>query len=250
MLRKHSKLTNTDLHWVVTTLPRAVRNVLVAFPEQVFLAGGYIRSRISNTPVNDIDLIVGSKEAARFVTDILAGDRKVWTSENAFTVLGGRPTVQVVHRWTFDSPEQAIDSFDFTIACAAVWHDGHSWRSVCHEHYYADLAGKRLVYLSPQREEEPGGSLLRVLKFYQKGFRIPLDSLAAVITRLLRGVDERQNPGIWGSELLLKKVLSGLLREVDPSIDPDHIAHLPGMGEDGAPVQDEGEEDAEEVNND
>lgn len=224
---KHSTLTTRDLHWIVTTLPRAVQNVLRALPAQVFLAGGYIRSRVSNTPVNDVDLIVGSKDAAKFVTDTLADGNKIWSTENAYTILGRKPTVQVVHRWTFDTPEQAIESFDFTIACAAVWYDGEAWRSVCHPDYYADLAAQRLVYLSPVREEEPGGSLLRVLKFYQRGFRIPLDSLAAVIVRLLRGVDDKTYPGIWHEEKRLSTILSGLLREVDPMIDPDHIFHLP-----------------------
>jgi hypothetical protein len=52
--------------------------------------------------------------------------------------------------------------------------------------------------------------------------------IRARIARLVRGVDIRVHsiPGLDG-ELKLAKVLTGLLREVDPNTDPDHIAHLP-----------------------
>lgn len=230
-MSSYSNLVPKDVHWIVTTLPPAVRNVLKSFPGQVFLAGGAIRSRVTNDPVSDYDLFVGSRDAARYVADVVADGHRVYETENAYTVLGYRVPVQVIHRWTFNSPEHAILSFDFTIASAAVWWDGDKWCSVCHRDFYADLAAKRLVYLSPDREEEAGGSLLRVLKFYQRGFRIPLDSLASVVVRLLRGVDDEGDPGIWHNECKLARVLSELLREVDPMIDPDHIAHLPDGGD-------------------
>jgi hypothetical protein len=82
-----------------------------------------------------------------------------------------------------------------------------------------------LVYAEPIREEEPGGSTLRILKFYQKGYRITIDSFAGVITRLVNGVDFSDlmvNKGKLDTEQF-RKVIRGLMHEVDPNIDPDHI---------------------------
>jgi hypothetical protein len=91
------------------------------------------------------------------------------------------------------------------------------------------------------RIEEAGGSCLRVLKFYQKGYRIPLNSMGAVIARLMSAVrieDVRSfnDKNAWDEEKLAK-VITGLLREVDPNIDPSHIAHLPSEDESGEQVE-------------
>src|SRR5205823_1616619 len=82
----------------------------------------------------------------------------------------------------------------------------------------------RLVYRRPKRNEDAGGSMLRVLKYYAKGYRIPLDSMGAVIARMMMGVEWDK---IRNSEDQLAEIVTGLLREVDPSIDPSHVAHLP-----------------------
>ncbi len=252
-----SNLTPTDLEWAVKRLPKKVKKLLRDRPNKLFLAGGYIRSRITGEKVSDIDLFAPSyEEAKEAITDFNVdgfvnedGSNRqeiidqfkgfILETENAFTAKGQQPMVQVIHRWTFSNPEDAIQSFDFTIAKAAIWWNGDSWMSVCHPHYYADLAGKRMVYTSPVREESPGGSLLRVLKFYQKGYRIPLDSLAAVIARLVNGIDfskvdnhDQRVISKYGpfanKEQALTFVISGLLREVDPNIDPDAAQPLAG----------------------
>lgn len=226
------KLNSQDLSWCARRLPRDLANLLKEHAGMVFIAGGYIRSRITNEPVNDIDLFAPSKEVARLVADKYAGydSARVYETDNAFTIKATRPTVQVIHRWTFGSPEECLKSFDSTIACAAFWWNGERWDSACHENYYPDLAGRRLVYLRPQRNEDAGGSILRVLKFYQRGYRIPLDSLGHVIARLVSGV--RHDVLAMKDEGETGRVLSGLLREVDPNLDPDHSAHLPSSSAD------------------
>ena len=87
------------------------------------------------------------------------------------------------------------------------------------------MASKRLVYRSPARNEDAGGSMLRVLKYYQKGYRIPLDSLGAVIARLIHKLDNERVP--LSDQKAVAHIITGLLREVDPDIDPLHLAHLP-----------------------
>ena len=226
------KLMWHDLQWCLRRCPAPLLEILKRNPAQVFVAGGMIRSCVTNEPINDIDVFAPSKHASKlFARELADPSHEIIETENAYTVKGLRLSVQFIHRWTFTKPEEAIDSFDFTIAMAAFWFDD-GWKSIVGDRFYADLAGHRLIYRSPKRNEDAGGSLLRVLKFYQRGYRIPLDSLGAVVARLMQGVEfDKLNPK---HEPMLAKVITGLLREVDPLVDAEHIAHLPAE-EDAAP---------------
>lgn len=217
----YSQLNDRDVAWITRRIPQEVRELLRSRSD-VFLAGGFIRACIAGEDVQDVDLFAPSKDVANLIALKLKGDGKLIETENAFTVFIRDMPVQVIHRWTFSAPVQAIESFDFTIACSAVWFvprgasNTDRWESLCHQDFYADLAAKRLVYTKPQRNEDAGGSILRVLKFYQRGYRIPLDSLGAVIARLVKGVDFECLPAT--SEDCLGQVLTGLLLEVDPLV--------------------------------
>lgn len=228
-----SRLNDQDVSWCVRRLPRLVRAAMMT-DSRIACAGGFVRDCISRDPISDVDLFTVSKGAAETLAYGLAGcpvtplkgspDRKkCYESKYAFTVKGvdhGFP-VQVIHRWTFERPEHVVPSFDFTIARAAIWYDVDSkgWRSLCAPSFYADLAAKRLVYCSPERNEDAGGSMLRLLKFYQRGYRSPLDSLGAVISRLVGGIrdefDDSQN--VETKEQWRSRILTGLLVEVDPN---------------------------------
>lgn len=243
-----------DLIWALRRLPRKVSAALQKYPKVAFVAGGFIRSTVANEEVNDVDLFAPTPELAKEVANSLAPDQDraknadgllpgVRKTDNAYTIASLKPVAQVIHRWNYTNPEECLKSFDFTVAQAAIWHDGEKFVSLCSSRFYADLAAKRLVYLSPVRNEDAGGSFLRVLKFYQRGYRIPLDSAAAVVSRLLRGVKD-DNTLFWTGvnkdgrpvgdgevDAYRAKILCGLLREVDPNIDPNHVAHLPSMSE-------------------
>lgn len=237
------KLRWHDLQWCLRRAPRQVLQLMKDHPGEIIASGGFIRDCVSGERINDIDLFVTNRSQAKLFAQSLAGEAKVHESDNAYTVRGFKVTPQVIHRWEFASAEKLIDSFDFTIAKAAFWWESDSqpdgegngrWLSVCHPDFYADLAARRLVYVSPVRDEEPGGSLLRVLKFYQRGYRIPLDSLGAVLARLVGkvelnklGVPKVLESTTISPEAGWAKVLTGLLREVDPNVDPTHVAHLP-----------------------
>lgn len=232
-----------DLQWCLRRSPRAVLEAMKRHGDKIIIAGGFIRSCVSNEPINDIDLFVPTKEfGAALALELAKGEeKKVHNTDNAFTIKGHGIPIQIIHRWTFTNAIDAVRSFDFTIARAAFWWFGDNekgnWGSIADPRFYQDLAGKRLIYCQPKRIEEVGGSMLRVLKFYQRGYRIPLDSLGAVIARLMSGVQlskiiERSNQeGAHSTEVQLAKVLSGLLREVDPNVDPNHISHLPSEPE-------------------
>lgn len=219
-----SELLIEDVRWCLRRLPCEVLATLKE--RRLFLAGGFIRACIAQEPVSDIDLFAPSKDAAEAAARALAGkDHHFLATDNAFTVYGfGKLPVQFIHRWTFERAEDILPSFDFTVARACVWHEVAGWKSLCDERFYCDLAAKRIVYCCPLRNEDAGGSMLRVLKFYQKGYRIPLDSLGRVVARLVAGIrfDHTGN-----SEEAIAMVVTGLLHEVDPLIDPTHASHLP-----------------------
>ncbi len=222
------ELLKEDLYWCIRRLPKDVVSLL-RHEQRLFVAGGFIRACIANERPSDIDIFSPNKDIAELCARTLAGKKYDFLpTDNAFTVFGkGRLSVQFIHKWTFENPADVLPSFDFTIAKAVFWCEKKIWGSLCDERFYPDLAAKRLTYCSPKRIEEVGGSMLRILKFYQRGYRIPLDSLGATIARIITGIDfERAD-----TEEEWAKVLSGLLREVDPQIDPNHIAHLPNTKE-------------------
>lgn len=220
------KLDQKDLTWAVQRLPFVVKDMMELYPRKIVLGGGYLRAIVSSEPVNDLDLFTGSAESSLEFASLLAlkVGRKVYSTDNAHTIrLPNGTCVQFIHRWVFHNPEALLESFDFTIACAAIWAaHGKTWESLADDNFYSDLAAKRLVYRSPIRNEDAGGSLLRVLKYYRKNYRIPLDSLGAVLARMYNGVTAE---GWHEPELALE--LTKALVVVDPQVDPFHEAHLP-----------------------
>jgi hypothetical protein len=229
------------LRWAVQRLPKKLKKIMQSeeWGGSIFVGGGYLRAIVAGEKVNDVDVFVKSQKEAELLAYKLAEDKRdVYRTDNAYTIKMRPVPVQIIHRWVFEKPEDVAQSFDFTNCCAVISCDvvkeevegkqsfKGSWKSYCDKRFYIDLASKRLIYRNPERNEDAGGSMLRVLKYYQKGYRIPLDSLADVIVRLLRPIDLDR---IKNDEKQLSKVITGLLREVDPNIDPLHESHLPSM---------------------
>jgi hypothetical protein len=221
------ELRKQDLQHVVARLPKDV--IALIKERNLFLGGGFVRATIAGEKPADIDLFGSTKDqleaSARALSDQRHGAR-MHSSKNALTVLSGsRMPVQMIFRWLYSLPEDLMKSFDFTVAQAIIWYaknengDGGLWHSCCHDDFYPDLAARRLVYCSPFRNEDAGGSILRVRKFLARGYNIQAPALAAVIARLCSAVE-------WGSigdEENAAFVLCGLLREVDPMVAVDGI---------------------------
>lgn len=221
-----SNLNIFDLDFCVRRLPRNLKTMMKKHGKKIIVAGGYIRSIITGEKISDVDVFAGNKEASFIFATELQGDDKFHKTDNAFTITKVKPTIQFIFRWVFDNPTDIVDSFDFSVSQVAFWFDTEveKWDSCCSDKFYQDLSAKRLVYLSPARNEDAGGSLLRVLKYYQRGYRIPLDSFGAVIARLVSGIDFNRT---GNDEVQIAKIISGLLFEVDPNGFIDHQAYLP-----------------------
>lgn len=223
------QLDRNDLNMVVRRLPKDLFELMKDKKQanKIFLGGGFIRGVVGNEKINDIDLFVKDKLDAGIVAGLLCKHKNdLHTTDNALTIKGRIP-IQIITRWLFEKPEDVSMSFDFTVCCAVIWFDGNKWCSFCDNRFYIDLASKRLVYRIPKRNEDAGGSMLRVLKYYQRGYRIPLDSVGSVIARLIRDIDFSKIEGGIGNEEQVGKIITGLLREVDPNIDVNHDSHLP-----------------------
>jgi len=224
------ELRKQDLQHVVSRLPRDT--VKLIKERGLFLGGGFVRATIAGEKPADIDLFGATKDQLEAAARALADDRKgarLHASKNAFTVLSGsRMPVQMIFRWLYTAPEDLMKSFDFTVAQAIIWFaknsegDGGRWLSCCHDDFYPDLAARRLVYCSPVRNEDAGGSILRVRKFLARGYNIQAPALAAVIARLVSKV-ELNDPATLKDEPYITKIITGLLREVDPLVAVDGI---------------------------
>jgi len=223
------KLNIFDLHRAFRFLPKELKAEMK--PGNVFVGGGYLTSIVKGEhPPNDIDVFVPSVEVAEVLTQKLrnafnlqdANQVTVWRSDNATTIR--RPNavpIQIIHRWTFEKLEDVANSFDFTCCCAAIGYDGAFVQSYCDDSFYQDVAASRLVYRHPVRNEDAGGSMLRLLKYIRKGYNAPLATVGGVMARMARGVEWKMMSE--SSETDLTKVLTALLVEVDPNSDPEKI---------------------------
>lgn len=218
-----STISDEHVRQVVRALPKPIRTLLSQHP-QVVVAGGFVRDTIAGLPVHDIDLfLVGPAEECRRMSDRIrmAFPEPVFITQNAITWRMPWGCVQLITRWRFEHLLQLVQEFDFS-ACAAVVGFDVEWYGRCHTRFYQDLAARWLHYTNPVREEEPGGSMLRALKFLRRGWRIDVLSLAGLIERVTHSV------GIDKSATERLRDISRLLYEVDPSVAPmQEAAPLP-----------------------
>jgi hypothetical protein len=214
-------LLESDLHFVLTRLPKDIRNLMKK--HGLILGGGFIREVIAGNKANDIDLFGGTLVQLLSAALELQQDRNARKLEtpNAITLITPtRMPVQFIKRWLFPGAAEVVASFDFTVCQAAIWFADGRWHSQISDRFYCDLAARRLVYTSPQREEEAGGSMMRVRKFLARGYSIQASSLGAVIARLVAKV---RNSDLAATEAGTAQVLTGLLREVDPLLVVDGV---------------------------
>lgn len=227
-----AQLLQNDLNFVVRRIPKDVRELLSKYYNTLFLGGGFIRAVVAGEVPSDIDLFGPSKELLRNMAKELQASRGgrekclLHETKNAISLIcHGRTVVQFITRWTYSDAESLTASFDFTVCQASVYRTGADknapWASSVSPRFYIDLAAKRIVYTHPVRDEEAGGSLMRVLKYQKRGYAIQVESLAGVIARLMAALDKSRTD--IADQQRTTFVLKGLLQEVDPSIAVDGL---------------------------
>src|SRR5271166_3977841 len=184
-------LEDDDLKRVVCALPEKVREMMRRHPREVVVAGGFIRALVAGETVHDVDIFFPQEKGVKSWADDVnityeAKEKHLYVEPSAKT---GDPELQLIWRYPFSQPYEVPDSFDYTVAKAAVWFEegeekkkDSKFVGICHERFYRDLARKMLVYLC-DRDVERVESIPRLLKYTKYGYSIAPDSLAELVVK-------------------------------------------------------------------
>lgn len=214
-------MAGSDIERINFRLSQALRNTLDAFP-QLFIAGGFVRAVTADESVKDIDIFTTDLSVVERAVQFYIRQRgslgvKEVLTPCTITVTDGFCPVQFVNNIAYESIEQCVAQFDFTVFQAAYWRENFQPKAVCVPEFIRDVAERRLVYTAPDRVEAPGGSLWRAIKYAQRGYSITQLELARLIERLVEGqkklkletfkahgmiVDDTERYGISASEVV------------------------------------------------
>jgi hypothetical protein len=223
------ELERSDLERCFNQLPAEglwdLLTILRSKPGQLVVAGGFVRDSVLGETCRDVDVFAADADVAK--RSALEFDQLLHESGEEPLVKASRyavtvkwndavAPVQFIHRRPFTDPSDVIKTFDFTVSQGSFWWAG-GWHSAVSDRFYEDVRAKRIRYTSPVREEEIGGSFLRVLKLYRRGYVASLDSLGKIVTRFARAWK------VDGTEDELWKVLAVELRAADAGAESaDH----------------------------
>jgi hypothetical protein len=188
-----SILIHPDLVANITRqLPEDVKNLLQHFGSGICVAGGFCRDAFLGGSPMDVD-IFGTSEAA--IVEAID-----WFGWNAKEYQQGMQTansvsfkpsydhevqpVQFVERCFYPTHEGLIESFDWSVCqCAVYWTSEEKFEAICTNAFGEDIQAGELHYTAPERDEDPGASVLRMIKLTSRGFKPTEDSIARCVGR-------------------------------------------------------------------
>lgn len=146
--------------------------VIQRYKDYIAVAGGALRSIISKTSVNDIDLYITEESVVFDIIDNLKDTYQVVANTgNAITLkhLDKEKTIQIITKVFLDSsnPTVLFDEFDFTITCAVFYKN----TLYLGETFLEDLASHSLV-IHNRHLKYPISTLIRTQKYQRYGFKI------------------------------------------------------------------------------
>lgn len=203
-------------------LPKCVRDVLVAFPIDLILAGGYLRSvSCGERPHSDHDLFLIRPELAGSVVNFLGqqvplGHEAKWkvTPRAATATINGH-VVQLVLGWNPASPMQLVHEFDFTVCKAAMWYGTHTFVGCCTTSFLRDISQRALVW---DGQSDAISSIIRLTKFMRRGFTMSSRSLVGFISACVRQLS------IVDQNIDIERTILRQIVQRDPS--PEMVAGL------------------------
>ena len=149
-----------------------------------WIAGGALRSFLVGDKVKDIDIFSSDPVSVEKSFDEDDSYKKGKSNDFITNFYKDGLCYQIIKKYPYSSPQETIDSFDFTIICAAIGKDG----IVTDERFYIDNAQKRLVVKSLPK---PLSTAKRAMKYSRRGYFMCPVGLA----KILRAIQE--NPIDW-----------------------------------------------------
>jgi hypothetical protein len=155
-----------------------------------FVAGGAVRDWFSSSKItSDVDLWFKNVDDANKTVEKLRSEfgEPMFESDGVVNFAIRKHKIQIIRRVFFQTPEDVLNYFDFTISCAAV----STVEVIVHPQFFSDLCRRRLNIANLPH---PRTTLNRVLKYERKGFRICPDEM----NKLVRAVHKLQPHEIDG----------------------------------------------------
>lgn len=152
----------------------------------IYIAGGCFSSLLAGRKVKDIDVFTNKQDA---VIEALkdAGIEPTFKNDWVFNFKIGKFTVQVIRAYEYNDPVKLIESFDFTIVCAA--YDGESL--YVDERFFIDNAQRRLVIKALPK---PLSTMQRMMKYASRGYRVCPRGLAELAKAVNKMEIDWDNP--------------------------------------------------------
>lgn len=186
-------LPNDFTEMIVRCLPPEVKEILMEFGSRLIVAGGFCRDVMTGREAKDIDIFGVDKntvnDAIESFTwhDATRGRKQTANSvtfEEYFPLDGSYP-VQFITRTYYTHHQDLIESFDFSVCQIGVYWSLDHWEGICTDLFWRDIFSETATYTDPTRDEDPGGSLLRMFRFARRGYKITENDIANVTGRFV-----------------------------------------------------------------
>lgn len=156
-----------------------------------FIAGGVFASIFTKSKINDIDVFFYEKDDVNNMIEFLknCNDCKVgFNNDWVCNIYLKNLKLQLVKKYTFVTPEECINSFDFTV-CKCAYDGSKIYHS---ERFFIDLTSKALIVDGLLLK--PLSTFKRAFKYQKKGYIICNVGLAKIAKEINKIEIDWENP--------------------------------------------------------
>lgn len=164
--------------------------------QNLFLAGGALRSFFTKTPVNDFDIYFSSKESYERATSQLISfgwraEKKTRSDSYRRILTTGSENKLVcnfslIHFYFFPTIPDLLDNFDFSVAMCGMSRD----HIVIHPNYFMDL---QTGHMSINNIGDPLNTIWRIQKYAGYGFKLSREDM----WKVAQEINEMQLPRVY-----------------------------------------------------
>lgn len=157
-----------------------------------FVAGGCFKDLIVEKVPKDIDLFFKSYDFAKQAISKAKTDPNYkFIRESGgvaeFLDKDTRFHIQIIKNHTFNTPEETLDNFDFTVSKFLMFEEeGGEIKTLRHEDFFDDLSDKRLVL---EKVTCPVHTLLRIIRYSKYGFNCEDEDVINILIQISEEVE-------------------------------------------------------------